>query len=449
MMISLDSVNLVSDEDIFSVQTNIKIDEMAASLPIDELKATIRWNKTNDPPLGYNSKIVLFQRTKQLGIYYCRNITKTDLDIYTFEGVSSVGILADANFPGKFFARGTVFSDAVDQIINDEIQYEFDDESQDFDIYEGFIGHCSKREAIRHLCISNGVVVYNGSGKLHFRRMFGGILSDTRYDRFSYQQNQVFDDYIIEDVDRYSHYSVDIYQFSTDFERDQYVTDPSTGKKYYYLTEKSTYVNPDYPADKPKNELYIQNEMLISSNSAAGELLGNLARYYSGGKTLKFRVISDEPKNLGVGFYDNTEMLFGYPAETQINYAIDKVEGNTHSISYVCNMAYTEEPRFITINYKNEAGEILTSQRIVKGSEDIFEVQHPVITVAIDTKHKAVYIAPKKTTTYSDDAFYDPNDIDVICKLAAIQTGNKIQINCADYADQEDDKLYIRGKNYV
>jgi hypothetical protein len=142
-------------------------------------------------------------------------------------------------------------------------------------------------------------------------------------------------------------------------------------------------------------------------------------------------------------------MIFGYPAETEIDYAIDNNEDSTHSISYVCNMAYTEEPRYIVINYKNDAGEILNRKTIVKGGEDSFDVHHPVITVAIDTSHKAIYVAPEKSSTFDDDIFEAPSERDVVCKLAAVQSGQTVEIYNVDYADQAENKLFIRGKNYV
>ena len=267
----------IEGTDILSLKTIIKVDEISASLPIDELKATIRWTSDEDIPLTYNAKITVFTLLEQIGQYYCRNIKKMG-NVYTFEAVSKIGILADANFAGKFFPRGTVFSEAVKSIIGNTILYEFEDESQDFELEEGFIGHCSQREAIRHLCMSNGVTVYNVGGNIRFRRTFGGILTETMYDKFSYQQNRVFDDYVVEDVDMYSHYSVDVYTFDTQYQYDQHVTDPTTGTKYYYTTEKVTELNPDYPSDKPKNELYVQGEQLITSYGAAASLISNLKR---------------------------------------------------------------------------------------------------------------------------------------------------------------------------
>lgn len=447
MTIRIASTDIV-DKDILDISINLKVDEISVALPIDELHATFRISAETASLFKYNTELIVLDGEKQIGVFYSRELKQSGKNIYTLFGVSIVGILAERNFDGKYFQTYEggyyTFREALAEIIGSNLTYVIEDESEDFDV-RGYIESCSQREAVRHLCIAAGVTVYNNSGVLTFRRSFGGWWTDTMNAQYSYQPDEVFSDYTVKDGTIYSHYAVDIYWF-TPQEKSNYVADPKTGEKYYYYIEKVTRANPDFPEGKPVNELYIQNEMLVTNFNFANQILSNLEKYYKGAVSLDFRVLDDTQKNYGVGFYDGEKMIVGYPAEIDISFGRKQTHGRANSITYSCAMAYYEEPRHINVNYFNESGDFLASKQIIKGKEERYTVKHPLISLVVDNRHKIIYKAPVSSNIYEDESYADPVDINVTCEVAAIQDGDIVEVYSVDNGYQIRDVLHIGGK---
>ena len=446
MTIQLSTI-AIEETSILDIEITLKVDEISASMPIDEITAILRISKDIADKFKYNAEFILVDQTQNIGKFYVRQIVETGNNTYSLSGVSAIGLLADRSFPGKFFITESggyyTFQDALAEIIGDDINYVIEDESATFDV-RGFIGHCSRREAIRHLCMVSGVTVYNKNGVLHFRRSFGGLWSGTIDAEHSYQPSEVFDDFNITNGVMYSHFAVDVF-FYTDAAQDTYVTDPATGKKYFYYTEKIRQENPNYPQDMPTNELYIQEEKLVSSYSFGFSLLSRLEKYYNGGISLDFRVIDNEAKYNGVGFFTGEKMVFGYPSQITISYGKALVYERLNSIQYSCEMAYFEDPRYINVNYITEANDLLYTRQIIKGSEETFTIKHPVIDAVIDNRHKVIYRSTNYQTIHNDNIYSDPVDIDIMCEAALIQDGDLIEIRSIDEAYQDNTVLEIGG----
>lgn len=430
----------INEYQIQDISIDLKLDEISASLPIDECHIVAKIDNETASLFSYNARFEVFDNAEKIGEFYTRECKEIGVNTYEIYAVSVLGVLAERSFPGKYFATASggyyTFADALTEVIgDDEIELVIEDESEDFDV-RGWVGHCSRREALRHLCMTAGVTVYNNKGVLTFRRAFGGYWSGTRNAEHSYQPYEVFNDYIITNGTMYSHFAVEIFTFG-DAVTDNYVTDPETKKKYYYTTEKLRQANPNYPEGMPTNELYIQGEMLVSSYSVGFQMISMLEKYYEGGIELNFRVIDSDPMFNGVGFPLNGKMVFGYPSAISISYGRNRAYGRDNSISYNCAMAYYESPRIININYKNSAGDLLLTQPFYKGEEEHFTVSHPLITLKVDNRHKVVYKTPQRVTEHTDDIYADPIDIDIICDVAIIQDGNALEVYAVDEGEGE------------
>lgn len=440
--------NSFTDDNIIDISVDHKIDELSTTLPIDEAHIKLHITDEQAALFKYNTEFSIIdnENLSKTGKFYAREITQSGIGIYEIYGVSIVGILSDRNFAGKMFIKSNglyyTFGEAVAEIIGSGVSYSFEDTSSEFDI-QGWIGHCSAREAIRHLCLAAGVVAYmDDSGNLKFRRTFGDQTFGDRPQQHSYQQDEVFDNFSIKESTQYSHYACDMYTFSTSpLSGDQYVTD-TDGKLYYYTVEKIRTANPDFPSGQPTNELYIQSEMLISSRTFANDVLSRVTKYYKGNMTLEFTAVTDDYKTNSVGFYTGEKMVYGYPASISMAY------GHSNVIKYVCNMAYTQASRTITLNYKNDSGDLLVQKTVYKGKEINFTVQNPqTITVKVDERHKIIY-TPKKYTTTINDINNTIRTVDIICEASIIHDGDILEIYGVHSAEKSGGLLKIGGKVY-
>ena len=439
----------ITDENIISISVDRNIDELSLTFPIDEMHATVRMTDDKVSYFRYNTHIYVIDDEKiwSTTAFYTRETKKKGYNIYELYGVSSVGLLADRDFPGKMFARKDNFSrwtfeEAVEAILGGDFDYNFTDTCTDFEV-EGWIGHCSQREAIRHLCFATGVVAFMGnSGVLSFRKAFEDATFADMSDMKSLQPYEVLDEYTLSEGVQYSSYSCDFYTFSeSPTGGDEYVTDPSTGKNYYYYSNKQTETNTNYPTTQPTNELYIQDEMLL--NARLGESIGifnRLGKYYKGNLTLEFSVVTElEPNNYCVGFFDGEKMLCGYASKTSTQY------GRNRFTEFKCDMAFIQPSKVVTMNYKNSAGDLLAARKIYKGNEEKLQVMNPIITLRLDNRHKIVYMSDELITEI-DDTFGDTTSIDIPCTAALIQNGDVLEINAVDKAVQIGSSITIGGR---
>lgn len=448
----------ILETSIKSLDVTLRVDELMATLPIDELDATLNISREIADKFRYNTRFSLIDQTKDVGIFYAREVRETGKNSYSLKAVSVIGLLADKSFPGKYFETESggyyTFRDALYEIIGDDVEYVIEDESEDFDV-RGYIGHCSKREAVRHLCMVSGVTAYTKNGVLTFRRAFGSWYTGTEGAEHSYQADEVFNDYSLTEATIYSHYATNVYSFiGADVEKPEdipgieYINDPESGEKRYYTREKVRIENPEYPDDRPTNELYVEGEMLITNYGFASSLLNNLHRYYGGGANVEFRVIDEKHRENGVGFCVDDKMIFGYPSEIRYSYGRALVYDRLNSITYSCAGARYENAKNVTIRYINEAGDLLATRTVKKGSELYLTVKHPIITVIVDNRHKVYYKAPERISVYTDEVGAELATVDVVCQVAIIQDGDVIEVYAVDEAYQTEATLNIGGTIY-
>lgn len=391
---------VIDPSGVLKCNVQLQSDQTGQTMPISNCTVKIKLdNVTEQINYSYNQPFTVeINDIKKK--FYCRKATK-DRDFITIEGVDMIGVLADQDFNKRMYFTTRQCTDVLREIMGTSLTLGVDYTVDDTVLAlanQGYIGHCSRREALRHWCIATGVYpATNDEGNLYFRTVANEAVPT--YYEVIYSDDEVFEDMQRPSSPRYSTISTDQFHFQTNSSySDDYVE--YNGTKYYWKKEKVSKSISTYPADLPHKELYIQDEMLIATTGAdsgtyqAQGLNNRLDKYYGVDYDLTAVVVSDRTAyktNMGIG----SMALFGKPTKITL-------DAGTNAIKYEVNGLYKKNANILVKLILHYAPNTLMEY----AKSDVFyairgsRITLPrIIKVDIDNYNSRLVLAPDVTQT--------------------------------------------------
>lgn len=332
--------NKITGRNILQCRIQLLRDNTAQTMPVSNCSLKLGLTEEMAGWFQYNQPFLVEHKGEKYQ-FYCSKVDRRE-DIYTVSSVDAIGILAQQDFPNRMYYTTRPSNNILAEIMRD-MPYTYDPLLTTIECM-GYIGHCSRREALRHFCMgANIVITLNEDGNLHFRPYNQLYIGGDATRNIALGDTEVFDTYQDKkDSERYSKISCDLFNYSTaSGYSDQYVE--YNGTKYYYTSQKVSKTISDFPDTLPEKELYIKDEKFIATNTmyttVAQAVNNKLDNYYQKNYSLNIVAVRDEiatNQNIGIGSLG----VFGRPTKVDIDAA-------SNAVKYELSGIYEESNYFL------------------------------------------------------------------------------------------------------